>query len=339
MADNQEPGKKQSSADNIFEKFGSPTGSSGQLEGIQSAIKSLADSLTEMRSEVNSLKRPADVEISEESPSSKRVCAGDVSCSDSESVGCFFAGTGAAEGDDDDDDDDFSLMDFFEDENETGAAISDQLAVLSNKALRVPSKEEKVTEIKSKHKRPSNVDCLQVPMVNDQLWRQLPPQVKALDFLLQKTQKNYSLALVPVLKAMDELKKEGHPKMKELIGDTFKLLTNAFVTTSQVRRDRIRKELLPLYRSVCKAEPSTAHLFGDKVEEELKKVRDNKQQITHRRPFLGKRQGMTTLGPQHKRHAFGSSSNMNFSQQRQRQPNYRSKQQKKNNYQSRAQRK
>ena len=78
---------------------------------------------------------------------------------------------------------------------------------------------------------------------------------------------NYSFALVPVLRAMDELKKEEQPKMKELIGDIFNLLTNAFVTTYHVRRDRIRKELLSVYRSVCKAEPSTSHLFGDKVEE------------------------------------------------------------------------
>ncbi|XP_060571949.1 uncharacterized protein LOC132730111 [Ruditapes philippinarum] len=340
MADDQEVGNNQSNIPNIFEKFGTLAGSSSQLEDIQNAIKGLTDSLTEMRSDVNSLKRTA--VTCEETSTSKRFCTRDDSGSDHESVGDFFTESGVTDGnDDDDDDDEFCMVDFFEDASETGAAISDKLATLSNKALQVQPKEEKIKELLDTHKRPNNVEFLQVPLVNEQLWRQLPSQVKAQDFLLQRTQKFFSSALVPVLKTMDELKTDGRPKMKELIGDTFKLLTNAFVTTSQMRRDRIKKELLPLYRPICSANQSATHLFGDKVDEELKKLRDNKQQLTctSRRSFLGKRQGMATLVPQHKRkHALNSQGNMNFNLQRRRQNhNYRTKQQKKNTFQSRAQ--
>ncbi|XP_060600952.1 uncharacterized protein LOC132754353 [Ruditapes philippinarum] len=231
-----------------------------------------------MRSDVNSLKRTA--VTCEETSTSKRFCTRDDSGSDHESVGDFFTESGVTDGNDDDDDDEFCMVDFFEDASETGAAISYKLATLSNKALQVQPKEEKIKELLDTHKRPNNVEFLQVPLVNEQLWRQLPSRVKAQDFLLQRTQKIFSSALVPVLKTMDELKTDGRPKMKELIGDTFKLLNNAFVTTSQMRRDRIKKELLPLYRPICSANQSATHLFGDKVDEELKKLRDNKQQLT-----------------------------------------------------------
>jgi hypothetical protein len=62
-------------------------------------------------------------------------------------------------------------------------AISDKLTTLRNKALHVKKKEEKLKELFDAHKRPNNVDFLQIPLVNDQLWRQLPNQVKVLEDL------------------------------------------------------------------------------------------------------------------------------------------------------------
>jgi hypothetical protein len=141
MADDQEVGNNQSNIPNIFEKFGTPAGSSSQLEDIQNAIKGLTDSLIEMRSDVNSLRRP--VVTSEETSTSKRFCTRDDSCSDDESVGDFFTKSGFTDGNDDDDDE-------------------------------VQPKEEKIKELLDTHKRPNNADFRQVPLVNEQLWRQLP---------------------------------------------------------------------------------------------------------------------------------------------------------------------
>lgn len=136
---------------------------------------------------------------------------------------------------------------------------------------------------------------------------------------------------------MDELKKDGKPKMKSLIGDAFKTLTNAIVTTFQVRRYKIKKELLPSYRPLCKAAASATHLFGDKMDEEIKQLKEKKQQLSTKKHFLGKRPGMMAQVLQYRRHhTFGSpsskiyTSSQNYHQRRKRQfSNYKPKQQKK----------
>jgi len=81
--------------------------------------------------------------------------------------------------------DEFCVMDFFENTEKAGEPISDKLAVVANKALRTKPKEEKVKQIFDTYKRPNNVDFLQVPTVNEQLWRQLQPNVKSHDYILQ----------------------------------------------------------------------------------------------------------------------------------------------------------
>jgi len=61
---------------------------------------------------------------------------------------------------------------------------------------------------------------------------------------------------------MDIMKTQGNSQVRELVNDTFKILTNAISGTTQARRERIKKELLPIYRPVGKMEPSAMLLFG-----------------------------------------------------------------------------
>lgn len=119
-------------------------------------------------------------------------------------------------------DDEFCLMDFFEDDSKTGEAISSQLEVLSNKTLRATPKEEKSKKLLNKYKRPSNVEGLQVPLVNEQLWQQLQTQVKAQNSFMQQSKKNYAAAFVPTLKAMEQLRADGNTSLKELNGTLLK---------------------------------------------------------------------------------------------------------------------
>lgn len=319
---------------NIFEQLDTPGEASGHLESIQSAIKSLTESMSEIRAEVSSLKRPADKECSGDKTPKIR-CTGSESDSDTESVTNFFVNEECS---DNDEDDEFCLMDFFEDDCETGKAIDDQLAVLCNKALRAQPKENKIKEVLDKYKRPSNVENMQVPTVNEHLWRQLQPKVKAQDFLLQKSQRHYAAALVPVLKAMEHVKSEGNPNLKELLGDTFKILSNAIIATSKLRREKIKKELLPVYRPLCNAEPSATQLFGDKMEDELKKIKETKQILTSKKPFLGKRLGFQAQGHQQRKQQMFSSSSSQYGPRYQRhlQTTYRPKA-KKNKFQQKGQ--
>ena len=315
------------SRSNIFDQLATgsiPEKSRDQadLQGIYSAIKDLSKSVAEIRGEVNNLKRPVDKADDFTGQScSKRACQ-DSGESDSESsVSDFFQEEEAPQGEMDE----FCVMDFFENTEEAGVPISDKLAAVTNKALRSRPKEEKIKQIVDTYKRPNNVDFLQVPTVNEQLWRQLQPSIKSHDYILQKSHKTLATALVPVLKAMDILKTQGHSQVRELVNDTFKILTNAISGTTQARRERIKKELLPIYRPVGKMEPSATLLFGDKMEDEIKKMKDTKLQMTTKKPFLGKRMSSPAQASQklqfQRNRNFATTDNNNYRWHRPRQQN------------------
>jgi len=77
-----------------------------------------------------------------------------------------------------------------------------------------------------------NVNNLQVPKVEEHLRRQLQfkKETKAFDFAMQRSQSSLCQAMVPVLKIMDTIKSDTVPnKVKELAGDTFKILAHTIV--------------------------------------------------------------------------------------------------------------
>ena len=121
-------------------------------------------------------------------------------------------------------------------------------------------------KLNSKHKRPENVENLQIAKVDDILWSQLRPETKAFDYSQQKMQSVLSQALVPVITLMQTVKKEGNKETRELVADTFKILTQGIVTSNDKRREKIKKNLLPNYRKFCDNPPSATKLFGDKLE-------------------------------------------------------------------------
>lgn len=138
--------------------------------------------------------------------------------------------------------------------------------------MRGKAQEDKLKELQSKHKRPANVENLQVPKVDEQLWRQLRRETKSQDYILQKTQGTLSLALIPVAKALNLAKDSNKPELKEMIADTFKIITQAISSSNTVRREKIKKDLDPKYRSIC--------------------ITDNKVTLTMnatKKSFLGKR--------------------------------------------------
>lgn len=102
--------------------------------------------------------------------------------------------------------------------------------------------------LKDKYKRPSNVNNLQVPKVEDILWSQLRTQTKNVDYINQQAVTNYSLALIPIIKAMETLR--GKTDMKEtnnFLMDAFKILCLSIKSTNVARAERIRKDLQPKY--------------------------------------------------------------------------------------------
>ena len=82
---------------------------------------------------------------------------------------------------------------------------------------------------------------------------------------------------------MQIVRKEGNKETRELEADTFKILTQGIVTSNENRREKIKQNLLPNYRKLCDNPPSATKLFGDKLEEDIKKMKESKTKLT---PFL-----------------------------------------------------
>ncbi|MCG8049340.1 MAG: hypothetical protein N0E48_27745 [Candidatus Thiodiazotropha endolucinida] len=193
--------------------------------------------------------------------------------------------------------DDFEeLEEFFQTDEGTGEEMSARIVKISEKALkgaRNKKVDEKLQALKEKHLRPKNVPLLQVPKVDEGLWRQLKREVKTVDYLQQKAIGTYGQALVPIMKAMECLQgvKEQQGAMRHVM-DAFKILSLSIKVTNANRTDRIKKELQPKFRALCQNEASATNLLGDNFLEAVKKLEGTKGNLTlSTQPFLGKRGG------------------------------------------------
>ena len=191
------------------------------------------------------------------------------------------------------------LSQFFTDDEEMGPKIEEELAMMANSALRAKPQPDKLKKLAEKYKRPENLENLQVPKVDEILWRQLRKDTKAVDYLLQKVQSSTALALIPIIKAVGILhtanKNKEIKELKELIIDSFKILSLNMTNNHEIRRETIKRELDPKYKGIGNKEPSTTKLFGDQLQETIKTMGDSKVNLTinqtARKSFLGKRRG------------------------------------------------
>ena len=260
----------------------------GAILKLTETIKQLSNSVDTLQTEVRTIKRGSesrcDLDENEHTASKRPRCESG-SCHESESdsediVDSFMTDAGKQGGEQNEEGLLEEIYSYFEDDQETGPAVKTDLAELTNKSLRAKPKEEKHKALMQKHKRPENIDYLQVPMCNEQIWNQLKRETKLTDHLLQKAQKTYSQVLVPVIKAMEILKTESNNDLKEMVGDAFKLLSNAMSTTNKSRIERIKKDIAPMYRSICGNEPSATKLFGDRLQEQIKSIKENKSTLS-----------------------------------------------------------
>ncbi|XP_053382449.1 uncharacterized protein LOC128549548 [Mercenaria mercenaria] len=189
-------------------------------------------------------------------------------------------------------DDEFSdLEGFFEEQQETGETVCEKLAGIVNRALRGENDSgdmEKLKTLKEKYKRPHNLQNLQVPKVDEILWRNLRKDVKSVDYLHQRTITNTNFGLIPVLRAIQALNDKDASKAQKFLMDAVKISCLTVKTTNAIRANNIKKEILPKYKTACNNPPSTEHLFGDNLTEEFKKMDSGKLNATvSQQPFLG----------------------------------------------------
>ena len=80
------------------------------------------------------------------------------------------------------------ISEFFENCSDTGEELKIEIASIANTVLRGKVRKEKSNTLQIKHKRPKNVEDLQVPRVDEILWGQLRRKTKAFDYAMQKSQ-------------------------------------------------------------------------------------------------------------------------------------------------------
>ena len=185
------------------------------------------------------------------------------------------------------------ISEFFETCTDTGEELKIELASIANTVLCGKVREEKSNTLQIKHKRPKNVENLQVPRVDEILWGRLRRETKAFDYAMKKSQSMLCHTLVPTLKLM-QLQKDGGKiaECRELTTDIFKILAQGVVKSNEWRKERVRQDLVPMYKSLCDRETSVNKLFGDKLQEEIKHLKETKTMLvpnSNKKPFLARR--------------------------------------------------
>ena len=131
-----------------------------------------------------------------------------------------------------------------------------------------------------------------MPDIDSILFHQLKRDVRQTDFQLKKAHYGCSQALVPVIKAMAEMNRKDHRKASEYISNAFKILCLMIKANVAGRREQIKKELEPGFKSLGDHEASPTKLFGDNLQENIKKLEGTKTSLTtSQKNFLGKKGG------------------------------------------------
>ena len=110
------------------------------------------------------------------------------------------------------------LEEYFQVEDKTDEEVGEQIARITEKALRGGSSKkdvEKLQDLKQKHKQPININNPQVPKVEEMLWPQLTRSSKHSDYMQQVAVANFGQAMVPIIKALELMqsrKDPGHHK-------------------------------------------------------------------------------------------------------------------------------
>ncbi|KAH3821689.1 hypothetical protein DPMN_123456 [Dreissena polymorpha] len=166
--------------------------------------------------------------------------------------------------------DDFweDLDNFCAEMNDTGDPVSDKIAEVCNRSIKNKASDEKIKEIKSRNKRPQNVEYLEIPCVEEFLWRQLCSSTRANDLMMQKNHGTLAQAAVPFVKALDHVQQSASKErvLKGHLSDALKLLTNGIAQNVAVRREKIKRDMQPKYKHLGNLEPSAEKLF-DKIQE------------------------------------------------------------------------
>ena len=118
-------------------------------------------------------------------------------------------------------------------------------------------------------------------MTNNEIFRNLPENIKKRDFCCKAVKSNIMAAATANFRFIDELMacKDSSPKeinksLAKLAADSVKLLGKASADLSMVRKMLVRGQLDPKYWKLCSQRCYTKNLFGDDFNQALKEADD-----------------------------------------------------------------
>ena len=121
------------------------------------------------------------------------------------------------------------------------------------------------------------------------MWDQLKARTKTGDYSRQRVIGHLNQAMLPLISAMEVLNEDITVskatddtrklmayinKLKECVGDGYKIMCQTIRTTNQQRREADKKEMTPKFKTLCGADhpASATKLFGDSLVEDSKQI-------------------------------------------------------------------
>ena len=167
----------------------------------------------------------------------------------------------------------------------TSEKVAASMADIINKRFSQSLTGKKLKTKLDQNVRPVNCDWLVVPTVNNEVWRNLPPQAKKADLKLAMTQRAILKASVAVAQST-QLVLRAHTKktltdkstkdnITNKTADAFALLGHACNELSLRRRYALKPHLPKNLAGLCSSTvPVTSQLFGDNLSASMKEVKE-----------------------------------------------------------------
>ena len=169
-----------------------------------------------------------------------------------------------------------NLKNFFNKEEAFGPDVREETAAIVNAGLRSVVSLEREKELTVKIVHPANCEGLVVPKIKRHIWDILPRGSREADLGVQGTQFFFFIRASPPLSGSWTAfsGKEDKSNVK-LTAEAFKVLALASCQLSQKRKELVALNLKPPFRRICSASnPVTSYLFGDKLHNLFKDIKD-----------------------------------------------------------------
>ena len=171
--------------------------------------------------------------------------------------------------------------DLFKDTEDCGPKVCGGVAKRVNSACTKRPAKEQFSSIQKKYLRPENCDFLKAPRVNPELWDDLHDKTKSRECFFQSFQKNLIKGVTAVVqlasKVVDAKKRKEDSislnDVYDLTVDALTLLGNSVYEFSMKRREILKSEVAPAYKSLChESQPITTMLFGDELPQSIRNI-------------------------------------------------------------------